>query len=548
MVKWLAWLSAISAFGAPGGGYVGSKACFGCHADIYRSYTKTSMGRSMSLASDLSSFGISSGETTTPLPSGERRIRVYHDGDGWHQSESDPGVFTDDHVLQYAIGSGVNGVTFAVQRGDYLFQAPLSYYSRTRQWDLSPGYQSGDYAFNRPIHEACLACHSGRSNPIPNTEGGYQNPPLSELAIGCENCHGPGERHVREQGKRADSIVNPAKLPARLAENICMNCHQAGDARILQPGRTYQDFRPGEWLNGTIAIFRLPLKLGQTDQKDLLEHNAAMQLSRCFRASQGKLSCLTCHDPHVQPSASEAVAYYRAKCLTCHTNRDCKLSLRARMEGTPANDCIGCHMPKRDVTIIAHSALTNHRIPARPGELLPREAFNQTTPELPDLVHLNRPAGQSDATLPKITLLRAYGELMDRDPALGEGYRALLDDLAKTDAKNLYVQAALGRMALSESRDAEALPHLTTAAALNSPDVFQDMATAFDRLGRIPDAVNAFEKAVRLSPYNPVLRKKLTLEYIKAHRYTEARGSMEEYVKLFPQDSFMRKLLAKVAQ
>src|SRR5450432_2568958 len=31
-------------------GYAGAAACAGCHRDIYRSYTRTGMGRSMSLA------------------------------------------------------------------------------------------------------------------------------------------------------------------------------------------------------------------------------------------------------------------------------------------------------------------------------------------------------------------------------------------------------------------------------------------------------------------------------------------------------------------
>ncbi len=89
-----------------------------------------------------------------------------------------------------------------------------------------------------------------------NHAGEFLDPPFREIAIGCESCHGPGELHVKTSGKKSGTIVNPAKLPARLAENICINCHQTGDTRVLQPGKTYQDFRPGQWLIDTVAILQ----------------------------------------------------------------------------------------------------------------------------------------------------------------------------------------------------------------------------------------------------------------------------------------------------
>ena len=92
-----------------------------------------------------------------------------------------------------------------------------------------------------------------------------------------------------------------------------------------------------------------------------------MKLSKCYQATNGKLSCLTCHDPHEQPDPMRAPVYFRAKCLGCHGEASCKLSLRSRRKKTVVDDCIGCHMPKRDLEKISHSALTNHRIPVRQG-------------------------------------------------------------------------------------------------------------------------------------------------------------------------------------
>jgi len=54
------------------------------------------------------------------------------------------------------------GITYAIQRDNFLLQAPLSFYSRTGTWELSPGYQSLHHGFNRPILSQCVACHSGK--------------------------------------------------------------------------------------------------------------------------------------------------------------------------------------------------------------------------------------------------------------------------------------------------------------------------------------------------------------------------------------------------
>ncbi len=543
----LSWLiSALLVLSSAGFGanqrarYVGSNVCFGCHADIYRSFLKTDMGRSMRSANDLSPASIPD-EARVQIAGGTRSLKVSHDATGWYQSEEEPNVFLDRHKLDYVVGSGANGLSFIVRRGNNLVQAPLSFYSKAANWELSPGYQYADYGFSRPIDAECMLCHSGRPQPVEGHRGEYLNPPFQELAIACENCHGPGEFHVK-QGRTPNSIINPAKLPPRLAENICMNCHQGADARVLQPDKHYVDFRPGQWLIATVALFKIPSKAGEQKESDLLEHNYAMRISRCFRESRGKLSCLTCHDPHVQPAPTEAVSYFRTKCFLCHTDESCKLPKTARMARTPADDCTGCHMPKRNVAVISHSALTNHRIPARLDEPMPQ----QQQPDATGLVLVN-PASDNSVPVAEVTLLRAYAEIADRDSRYQQHYLELLGRLAESQPPNAFVQAALGHKALAEGKNEEALTHLSKGLALHDVTVYQDMAKALTNLGRGEEAVEYLKSASDMEPFNAVLLKTLVLEYINLKRYAEARQSMERYVELFPEDSFMRQLLARVS-
>jgi predicted Zn-dependent protease len=77
-------------------------------------------------------------------------------------------------------------------------------------------------------------------------------------------------------------------------------------------------------------------------------------LSLCWRKSRGKLWCGPCHDPHQQPSDSKT--YFRDRCLACHGVTLLKTHTK------PSEDCIGCHMPIREVTDGAHTTFTDHRI------------------------------------------------------------------------------------------------------------------------------------------------------------------------------------------
>ena len=542
--------------------YVGSEACAPCHASLYKEFGKTSMGHSMA--------AITAVEMTPALLEAmhlpatyddaklKRHFSVYAQDGKLYQSEFETDaagkdVFRDTHQLKWKIGAGENGFGMLTDRDGYLFQAPLSFYAKPQAWGPSPGYEFADYGFSRPILAGCIVCHSGSARPVASTNGRYESEPFSEIAIGCERCHGPGAAHVQamssKEGREANEhfIVNPARLKPDLANNICMYCHQTGDVRVLQPGKAYQDFRPGQPLNDTLAILKVPPTRGSPPDDDHLEHYYSMTLSKCYRASAGRLSCITCHDPHVEPTAQEAPAYFNGRCLTCHTNQSCRLALTMRAHSTPANNCIGCHMPKRDIRVISHSSVTNHRILREPGEPFPKIVFQQTRPSLPDLIHLDPAPGNADVPIPPITLLQAYGELAENKPEYTAPYLKVLDRLSQSESENALVQAALGRRDLKNGDFLQAADHLRHSLQLDpvQPAVAGDMAEVLQKLGKTEEAVTLLRKAIDQDPFNPVLQKKLIVVYIGLRQYPDAKAALEQYLKFFPQDSFMRQMLTR---
>lgn len=482
--------------------FAGSRACAPCHAAIAARYAKSGMGRSLSRAGALP-------EAKVEAPALKRTFEVFLRGGKLWQRESGP-EFHNEHELLYAIGSATHGVSFAVKRGDHLFQAPLSWYSRTKSWELSPGYEHADYAFNRPIAAGCIACHAARPRPVALSSGRFADPPFDEMAIGCENCHGPGRKHALSA--RASDIVNPARLPRARAEEICMNCHQGGDARVLMPGKVETDVRPGRRLSDVVAIFQAP----RSPETDLLQHHEAMRESTCFQKSR-TLSCHTCHNPHA------AKTDHNATCAGCHKTL-------AAAHPKPANDCVGCHMPKREVGFIAHSALTNHRISKRPP-----------APAEGGLRQFNE--GPAPAAL---TLLQAYGQAMAKMPELGAKFEEALRAAPPEDP---LVLATRGRQALRAGQPAEAIG-LLRAALLKGYRVaatYEDLGDALGRTGQWDESLAVLKQGLEAAPFSQTLHKSIALRHIQKKDYAAAKAALEKYMELFPEDDFIRRLLKQVS-
>ncbi len=546
---------------APEVAYIGSRACKLCHPDIYAAYRRTAMGRSMSLPSEPDQLAKVPRPITTHAQQFGSAFEVSRKGTDLYQSEYQVDahgqeVFRSTHRVAFVLGAGDNGISHIVRWRDYLLEAPLSYYSRSGTWELSPGYENRDYGFTRTVTASCMACHSGRARPVPGGQGLYRDPPFSELAIGCETCHGPGTLHVEARmkgtplaGNGDPTIVNPAHLAGWLADNICMRCHQMGDARILQPNKSYSDFRPGTPLDNTVAIFLVPFTRKFPPKDPLLQHYISMILSKCFTASGERLHCITCHDPHVQPSTADARAqFFRKKCLGCHKETSCSLPLEARLRKSPPDDCADCHMPKQNLRAIAHSALTIHRIVAKPDEPFPETVYHMTTPQLPELVHLDAIPGKE--SVPTLTVLRAYGEVRETQPAFGSSYDALLDIASLTDPAEPYVLAALGRKKAAQQtpqRRAEAIELLTKAiqAGWTQTSDYALLAGVLADSERVPEAVSVLKRGIRANPFDGGLYRMLAVQEMDLGQGNDAREVIKQGLEIFPQDSLLRGLLKK---
>jgi hypothetical protein len=217
---------------------------------------------------------------------------------------------------------------------------------------MSPGYaQLVEMELNHLVDSTCLFCHASRvQRPVNGTVNKFAGDAFLQPGVGCERCHGPGSDHVKGLGP----MVNPAKLTGDRRDSVCNQCHLEGEARIARAGRTQDLYTPGESLSDSLAVF--VRDDAAIDRLGAVSHVEALALSLCKRRSGDGLSCITCHDPHVQPGASGKASYYRARCIGCHTPL-------ARNHHPDQQDCTTCHMPRSDSADIGHTMVTDHRIP-----------------------------------------------------------------------------------------------------------------------------------------------------------------------------------------
>jgi predicted CXXCH cytochrome family protein len=536
--------------------YVPEERCAECHADIAAKYRRHPMGRSLApVAAEPAFEDYSEAAQPTFEAAGfeyrvtRRQSVVVHEE--IKRDSNGEAAYALRQEIHYAVGSGAQGRSYFFEREGYLFQSPVSWFSKRARWGLSPGYDKTEHHFERPVHAECLFCHADQVAPIADAANRYAPPTFRGYAIGCQRCHGPGELHVREQAAphvadaepqaaEGGTIVNPARLEPRLRDAVCEQCHLQGEQRVARMGRSLFEYRPGLPLELFVAVFVLPAELA--DRHKAVSHAEQLAVSKCAEKSAGKLGCIACHDPHSVPEPAARAMHYRARCLNCHEHDAPGCTLPSTQRG-PTDDCVACHMPRRDSSNIAHTSVTDHRIPRRPASETAHPPARALRPEQLPLTRFHAPTALLDERDLGVALARlAVGR---QAPPLATLALPRLDDaLAEypTDAAALEARASARSLV---GRREEALQDLDRLLRLTPGSEHGHLlaATLARQLNRHGAAADSYRRALAINPYNSEYHHGLAFGCFRSNDWAGAEGAASAALELNPARLDTRRVL-----
>lgn len=539
--------------------YVGDEACRACHSTIYTTFKQTGMGRSTTIPSSQDLRDAAKPVTILGKDPG-RVYKIYaRDGKIIHEETSTDTagdvIFSESHEIAFTVGIGDMGKSYLVSKGDSLFVSPISYYTRIHGWDLSPGYNEGVFRdFTRRVSDLCVDCHVGQPRFAPGSHDRFQNPPFRFLTVGCERCHGPGAVHVAQrtidpyfEGAVDLSIANPRKLEPAVRDDVCMQCHMAGDARVLQPGKDYLDFRPGTSLGDVVAIYSVPQTI-KGNHFVLLDQFEQLKLSRCWNASNGRLGCISCHDPHVELQGTQAADFFRTRCLTCHTTTSCTAPRARRQATAPADNCILCHMPQQASEKIDHASITDHRILRTQSEI-PAALQTETSMSL-DLVPDTKPSdADSMRTLRNLAL--AYAQVGAKFPEYDQKALEILESAAAAFPNDAAVQAIYGKALILTHAGKNEVAAQALQKAIDAGSKSAEARTMLARLrvqqGQTNTAMDLFKESIQLDPYFAPAYLDLARLYAMLKDRKNALATLDSVLRIDPGNDAAREMRQKMA-
>ena len=470
--------------------YVGSEKCAACHKPAFEKWKVSNHALAMQAAKPETVLGDFSGATWTHRG---KTWRFFRRGEKFLALAEGPDGALHEYEIAYTFGIQPLQQYLVPFPGGRLQCLSAAWDTEKKRWFfVYPGRDDippDDWLhWTRPgqnWNTMCADCHSTGVQKRYDLDADVFRTTWSEIAVGCEACHGPGSLHVKwaDQPAMARPVAENFALTTRTSNlsnvqqvTLCMPCH-ARRAQFADQGR------PG----GEPLDRYLPTTLGQgvfhADGQILdedFEYHSFVQ-SKMFANG---VKCADCHDVHRARRYKEG----NDLCTRCHRADTYDVEThhfhKKVVKGKPSDGalCTSCHMPGQMFMVVHFRRDHSMRAPR------PDLSASLGTPNACTAAgcHAAKPLSWSVAAYEKW-----YGKA--RKPHWGTAIA-----VGRTGAP----EAKGGLVALAEDRLRSAIARATALELLGSYRG-ADVEAVFERAFADPDALIRRTAAARLPLRDP---------------------------------------------
>ena len=491
--------------------YAGSGSCESCHETEYGLWKDSHHDLAMQRATTETVLG--DFEDSTFEHDGVTSTFSRRGDEFWVNTEGPDGELADYRVA-YAFG--------VEPLQQYLLELPGGrLQALSIPWDTRPAAAGGQRWFhlypdehipaddvlhwtglNQNWNYMCAECHSTDLRKGYDSASDTYETTWAEIDVACEACHGPGSRHIAWAAEAAD-LVGAKLASARITNGLVVRLsdtdapywffdedaiarrrpRRSSDTQLETCGRCHSrravvrdPYIHGKPLLDSHRVSLLEPGLYHPDGQILEEVYVYGSFLQSRMHAEG-VTCSDCHDPHSADLINEG----NAVCARCHL--PAKYDSRGHhrhAEGTPASQCVVCHMRSEIFMVVDPRRDHSFRVP-RPDLSLELGTPNACT----DCHRGTSPEWAADRFAewwPERTLRPHFGEVLqsgrDGGPEAGAELARLVEDrqqpaIVRATALELLADyldpVSLGSLERA-SRDADPLVRMAAAGALGGLD------------------------------------------------------------------------------
>ncbi|MDI9244258.1 tetratricopeptide repeat protein [Marinobacter sp. CHS3-4] len=353
-------------------GYLGASVCADCHQSEHALWQNSHHDKAMQPATPETVLGYFDNATFSYF--GVKTVFYTKSGKYYVRTDGPDGTLAD-YPVSYTFG------VYPLQQ--YLIEMPDGrLQALSIVWDTRPAAEGGQRWYhlypdepilagdelhwtgpNQNWNFMCADCHSTNLHKDYDLRSNRYNTTWSELDVGCEACHGPGDRHVRamKKGERdmpfagfalslaraepKDWFANPETgsptpgkpgLASQPEFEVCAQCHSR---RVTQ----FHGARPQDGLFDHFMPALLDEGLYHVDGQidgEVFVYGSFVQ-SAMYHAG---VTCSDCHNPH----SLELKAPGNAMCGQCHLPTTFDVTEHhGHPQDSAGAQCVNCHMPDK---------------------------------------------------------------------------------------------------------------------------------------------------------------------------------------------------------